>query len=43
MPRKDKWILLQNSSTVLILSALDYTKMNLFEKPSVAVIQDGSY
>ena len=35
---KDKKILLQNNSTMLILLAMDYTKMNLSEKPNVTVI-----
>ena len=38
MSREDKWFLLQNNSKVLILSAMDYTKMNLSGKPNIAVI-----
>jgi hypothetical protein len=34
---KIKWILLQNSYIVLILSAMDYIKMNLSKKPNVTV------
>ena len=38
MSREDKWFLLQNNSKVLILSVMDYTKMNLSGKPNIAVI-----